>query len=211
MPTPSRPNIAEFYERTVLPALMGRLDEAFPEFGWRRDPRGWRATNEEFTHSRLGARAERVVCHGEAPRGLLVHGDGPLLWTTYVNDGAPARGRDFVRSVRVLAERAGVDASALDRAPTARERQAALLEAVYAIAREELMSRHGAAARDYLVNRRGMPDATATNDLGVMPTGGRIRAALKTAINKKDRMTPDLGGSGTTDTFADAVVKEIRG
>jgi hypothetical protein len=178
MPTPSRPNVAEFYERTVLPALMGRLDEAFPEFGWQRDQRGWRATNQEFTHARLGARAERVVCHGEAPRGLLVHGDGPLLWTTYANDGTPARGRDFIHAVRLLAVRAGVDVSALDRAPTMRERQAAVLEATSTIARAELMSSRGAVARDYLTSQRGMPAETATHDLGLMPTGDRLRALL---------------------------------
>ena len=43
--------------------------------------------------------------------------------------------------------------------------------------------------------------------MGEQPTADRIRVALTTAINKKDGMTPDLGGSGTTETFADAVVK----
>ena len=42
------------------------------------------------------------------------------------------------------------------------------------------------------------------------PTADRIRAALQTAINKKDGMTPDLGGNGTTDTFAEAVVKQLK-
>ena len=37
MATVQRPNVAEFYEDRVLPALMGRLDQAFPEFGWRRE------------------------------------------------------------------------------------------------------------------------------------------------------------------------------
>ena len=42
---------------------MQRLDQAFPEFGWRRDARGWVATNQEHTHARLGVRADRVVAH----------------------------------------------------------------------------------------------------------------------------------------------------
>ncbi len=83
MATTERPGIADFYEHEVLPALTERLDQAFPEFGWTRDPRGWHATNHDFTHQQLGVRADRVVCHGPAPRGFLIHGDGPVLWTTY--------------------------------------------------------------------------------------------------------------------------------
>jgi len=45
MTTPDRLGIADFYEHEVLPALTERLDQAFPEFGWERDPRGWHATN----------------------------------------------------------------------------------------------------------------------------------------------------------------------
>jgi hypothetical protein len=66
----------------VLPALAERLDQAFPEFGWRRDARGWVATNEEQTHADLGVRAERVVAHGPAPRGFIVHGGERILWTS---------------------------------------------------------------------------------------------------------------------------------
>lgn len=54
----------DFYTEAVLPTLGERLDQAFPEFGWRRDARGWVATDEQHTHARLGVRAERVVAHG---------------------------------------------------------------------------------------------------------------------------------------------------
>jgi hypothetical protein len=58
----------------VLPELYERLDTAFPEFGWRRDARGWIATNNESTHRVLGVRSERVVAHpghfGPAPAAL---------------------------------------------------------------------------------------------------------------------------------------------
>ncbi len=40
---------SDFYTETVLPTLAERLDHAFPEFGWRRDARGWVATNEQHT------------------------------------------------------------------------------------------------------------------------------------------------------------------
>ncbi|HUP89021.1 MAG TPA: isocitrate/isopropylmalate family dehydrogenase, partial [Longimicrobiales bacterium] len=41
-------------------------------------------------------------------------------------------------------------------------------------------------------------------------TANKIRVALEKAINKKHGMTPDLGGTGTTDTFAEAVIKELK-
>jgi len=74
-----RTDLREFYTDVVLPALADRLDEAFPEFGWRRDPQGWVATNQEMTHRVLGVRAERVIAHGPAPRGFLVHGADATL------------------------------------------------------------------------------------------------------------------------------------
>lgn len=63
-----RVRVVDFYKEIVLPALSERLDKAFPEFGWRRDPRGWVATNQQHTHDRLGVRADRVVAHD--PRGF---------------------------------------------------------------------------------------------------------------------------------------------
>src|SRR5919108_4897302 len=126
--------VTDFYMEVVLPVLADTLDQAFPEFAWRRDTRGWIATNEEHTHARLGVRAERVVAHGPAPRGFLVHGGEPMLWTAYVNGGTVPRGADFVRVVRVLAERAGVDPSPLERSRP-RDRRADLLETFFEGAR----------------------------------------------------------------------------
>ena len=38
----------------------------------------------------------------------------------------------------------------------------------------------------------------------------RVRAAVRDALEKRDRTTPDLGGSGTTTAFADALVERVR-
>jgi isocitrate dehydrogenase (NAD+) len=38
----------------------------------------------------------------------------------------------------------------------------------------------------------------------------RVRAAVRDALEKRDRTTPDLGGAGTTATFADALVERVR-
>ena len=41
------------------------------------------------------------------------------------------------------------------------------------------------------------------------PTADRIRNALTKAVDAKEGVTPDLGGNGTTDTFADAIIKNL--
>jgi DNA primase len=161
--------IVDYYTEVVLPALAERLDTAFPEFGWRRDGRGWIATNEEMTHRALGVRAERVVAHGPAPRGFLVHGAEPVLWTAYVNGGQVPRGADFVRTVETLADRAGVDTAPLaQRRP--RDRKAELLEFFFQLAQRELARERGAQAREYL-ERRGFPEEAQPEwGLGVVPS-----------------------------------------
>jgi DNA primase len=189
MATTERAGIADFYEREVLPALTRRLDSAFPEFGWRRDTQGWRATNQEFTHATLGARADRVVCHGDAPRGFLVHGQGATLWTTYLNGGQPARGREFVEAVRILAERAGIEVEHLNRPPTATERKANLLHDAFELCQRELASDRGSAARTYLCHR-GIPhDRLDQTGVGVMPHPTRLRLELLSAGHTETEIT----------------------
>ena len=119
-PQSSHQQIGDFYVEVVLPALAARLDAAFPEFGWRQDARGWVATNQEMTHRVFGVRADRVVAHGHAPQGFLIHGADPTLWTAYLNGGAIPRGETFRTVVHELAARAGVDTSHIDRSQPAR-------------------------------------------------------------------------------------------
>jgi len=38
----------------------------------------------------------------------------------------------------------------------------------------------------------------------------RLRTAIRATVTAKDRTTPDLGGSGTTETFADAIIEHLR-
>ena len=178
---------SDFYTETVLPRLAERLDTAFPEFGWRRDARGWVATNEQHTHARLGVRADRVVAHGPAPRGFLVHGGEPMLWTAYLKGGNVPRGADFVRAVRELAERAGVDPSPLERSQP-RNRRADLLHDFFGFCRFELVGEGGAEARGYL-ERRGFPnEAIADSGLGVVPAPGKTRGLLEQAGYRQEEI-----------------------
>jgi isocitrate dehydrogenase (NAD+) len=45
--------------------------------------------------------------------------------------------------------------------------------------------------------------------LGMHEQAARISTALETTIREGDRTTPDLGGTGTTDTFADALIERL--
>ena len=179
--------IVDFYTEVVLPALAERLDQAFPEFGWQRDARGWVATNQEHTHARLGVRAERVVAHGPAPRGFLVHGGDPMLWTAYLAGGEPPRGTEFVRVVGELAERAGVDAGPIERA-TPRNRRAELLEEFFTLAQRELVGDRGATARAYLQQRNFPVDAIDTSALGVVPPFPLTKRALRASGYSDDEL-----------------------
>jgi isocitrate dehydrogenase (NAD+) len=38
----------------------------------------------------------------------------------------------------------------------------------------------------------------------------RIRDAIRATLEAHDRVTPDLGGNGTTESFADALVERVR-
>ncbi len=170
-------SIVDFYTELVLPGLVERLDTAFPEFGWKRDARGWIATNDEMTRRRLGVRANRVIAHGQAPRGFLVHGGDPTLWTAYVSGGAVPRGEEFVRVVIDLAGRAGVDVGPIERA-VPRDRRADVLDAFFDLASRELLSERGADVRAYL-ERRGFPiHAIETLGLGLVPSPNVTRRVL---------------------------------
>jgi len=170
--------VVDYYTDVVLPALAERLDGAFPEFGWRRDARGWVATNEEMTHRVLGVRADRVVAHGPAPRGFLIHGADPVLWTSYLSGGQTPRGAEFVRTVRELAERAGVDSAPLEQAQP-RDRKAELLGRFFDVAQRELLTERGSNARAYLETRGFPGDAIERAGPGVVPSRERIRSELR--------------------------------
>jgi isocitrate dehydrogenase (NAD+) len=45
--------------------------------------------------------------------------------------------------------------------------------------------------------------------LGMHEPAGRIRSALEAGVREGDTLTPDLGGSGTTETFTDALIRRL--
>ena len=46
--------------------------------------------------------------------------------------------------------------------------------------------------------------------LGQVDNAQRLRTAIRATLAAKDRTTPDLGGAGTTETFADALIGRLR-
>lgn len=46
--------------------------------------------------------------------------------------------------------------------------------------------------------------------LGQVDNAQRLRGAIRATLAAKDRATPDLGGSGTTESFADALIGRLR-
>ncbi len=47
--------------------------------------------------------------------------------------------------------------------------------------------------------------------LGRLDEAKRLRGAIRETLAAKDRVTPDLGGNGTTQSFADALISRING
>ncbi len=52
--------------------------------------------------------------------------------------------------------------------------------------------------------------AEMLDHLDMAAQSSRIRAAIRATLEARDRVTPYLGGSGTTETFADALVERVR-
>jgi isocitrate dehydrogenase (NAD+) len=45
--------------------------------------------------------------------------------------------------------------------------------------------------------------------LGMEDQANRVRVAIRTTLAARDRVTPDLGGTGSTDSFADALIERL--
>ena len=162
----------EFFDQQVAPVVFQRLDELFPEFGFTRDQRGWRATNDETTRAFFGARADRVVCHKSG--GFYVHGQGPVPWLSHLESGAMPRGRDYVEAVRRLAHAAGVDTTSLDhpqRATTVRDSGVPAIREAWFQHAVDLLGHpaRGADARAYLESRGITQLDAITGLVGVAP------------------------------------------
>jgi isocitrate dehydrogenase (NAD+) len=53
--------------------------------------------------------------------------------------------------------------------------------------------------------------AQMLSHLGLENEASRVRDSIRSTMQDRDRLTPDLGGSGTTTTFTDALIERVRG
>ena len=54
-----------------------------------------------------------------------------------------------------------------------------------------------------------LASAQMLDHLGLLDGARRLRTAIRATVTAKDRVTPDLGGDGTTESFADALIERI--
>src|SRR5690348_14279231 len=81
---------------------------------------------------------------------------------------------------------------------------AAIFEAVHGSA-PDIAGKHVANPCALLLAAADMLD-----HIGMVEHGTRVREAIRATLAAHDRVTPDLGGSGSTETFADALVERDR-
>ncbi|HEX5353124.1 MAG TPA: isocitrate/isopropylmalate family dehydrogenase, partial [Rhodanobacteraceae bacterium] len=82
-------------------------------------------------------------------------------------------------------------------------RDVAIFEAVHGSA-PDIAGKHVADPCALLLAAAEMLD-----HLGMADKGTRIRDAIRATLEAHDRVTPDLGGNGTTESFADALVERL--
>lgn len=164
-------DLSTWFEEELLPEAFRRLDEVFPEFGWKTDgASGWKATKD----SGLGVRPDRVVCH--RPFGFFVHGEGNRTWLAYLNGGTFPSGEAWLSAVRELAKRVGMSLPTRDLAPEARvrmegrKRTSSLVEEIVQLCHRLLLESPDAQeARAYLEGRGLARDRWEMWELGYMP------------------------------------------
>jgi hypothetical protein len=101
-----------------------------------------------------------------------------MLWTAYLNGRVTPRGEDFVRTVKEIAARVGVDTTPIGM-PGQPDRRAALLGDFFALCQEELLATRGESARKYLVEQRGLPaEAIGESSLGVVSTRAQLESSI---------------------------------
>ena len=169
-----------FLYDTVFPALFERMDEAFPEFGFKsidgEKGRIWVSTTTTRPDGHTGSNKGKTYVTEAAPYYLADHaGHGCTVWD-YVErrDGCPDNGATFAR----LCELAAVEKKSSPeqvRAAAALNRKTAVMEAINAYLINQLhTTKEAAATREYLDRRGGIlramlrydTDQKAINDVG---------------------------------------------
>ena len=179
-------DLSAWLEGQCYPALLGRLDTAFPEYGFKRAGTNWIATKDATRGLPGQPRPDRVYCYANRPWGLVIQGGDFVRFLDLVNGLQKPTGPEFIAAARALAGRAGIappgrelSPEEADREAKAHERRSALDVAVD-ICRRALKTAP-ATVREY-VQSRGYDSADIDElGLGYLPSVKAVRAALETA------------------------------
>ena len=162
-----QPDLGDLLAHEVYPALFNRLDSAFPEFGWIRAGNHWTATSwpPNFPYPVGHENPSRLMVYPDRPYWIKVHGHAGVRFLDYVNGGQSPTGPDFPKAVRALCDLSGVSFPEREYShedmekEVQKERRRSALDAVIAYCQEALRGKVGKAARDYLVEERGLTEA----------------------------------------------------
>jgi hypothetical protein len=101
-------DLLHFYSNSVCDAVFKNLPSIFPEFSWKETSKGFVATNSEFTQSKYGVRADRVVCYKSS--GIYIFGDSrpPISWISLASGIDNPKGADWINGVKKLCEMTSV-------------------------------------------------------------------------------------------------------
>lgn len=175
-----------YLARTVYPALFGRLDSAFPEYGWQSRGEHWTATNwpASFPYPVGNENPDRLMVYRDRPYWIKVHGHEGVRFLDLVNGGQKPKGPDFLAAVRKLCDLAGVRfperSLTPEQAEAARKNEArrSVLDTVMDYAQARLWASSGKDARTYL-HARGFTDEDIRSlGLGLYESASAAREAI---------------------------------
>lgn len=167
-------DLKQWKESALFPALAGRLDSAFPEFGFRRSGGAWWTASKEPSGAEgYGAKEGRLTASGFGFRSFKT-GKPPVSWADYLE----GKGMAFPENLRELARLAGVDFPEREWTPEQKEEhgrketQRRLLRDFMALAHTHLLdSSQGAKdARAYLTGRGFTQEDLERLELGLCPS-----------------------------------------
>ena len=194
-PTPRRHHVAAgasdlsaFLDQVAIPAVYDRLDQAFPEFGWRQRGSGWVATRwpESFPVDANRKDPERLWVYANRPHCVIVqgrNGEAVRLLRLVAGGASDLRGEAFVDAVREMARRGGV--AFPEREWTAEEvekvRRREARRSILAVVVSALSAnlRENPEALEYLTTTRGLPeDALERLEVGYYASAEAMRQRL---------------------------------
>lgn len=172
----------DFYERDVKPRLS--FSSIYNQIEFRQKGGLW-------------WRGPCPLHKGDNPKNFAVNTQ-TLQWTCFshcgsgdvikfLNNGSPARGEEYVKYVKTLAQLVGIDTRPIERELSLEEwaqhhreeRQLEIKEAFLAITQAELASQQGEKARAYLIEERGFSPAQIEEfEFGFYPNPELIKEKL---------------------------------